>query len=66
MRLIGKIKWYKEKLGVGYVIGIDGELYHFELCHCLGNNYIYKADDIVSFTPVSGSIDYAINIKLMQ
>lgn len=47
----GKIKWYKENKGYGYIIGADEETYFFEKTDCININETFKENEKVLFIP---------------
>lgn len=62
-KMYGKIKWYKVKLGYGYITGGDNESYYFEMESLMDKDYIPKENDIVKFIPHEEDICYATKIE---
>ena len=61
--MLGKIKWYKEKKGYGYIIGGDNETYFFELADCVNKEEIFNEGDLVMFIPQFGLMDQALKVE---
>lgn len=49
--MYGKIKWYKENKGYGYIIGADEETYFFEKIDCVNINDTFSEGEEVLFIP---------------
>lgn len=62
-KMLGKIKWFKENKGYGYILGSDQETYFFELINCINKNESFNENDEVLFIPNFGEMDYAIQIE---
>lgn len=65
-KMLGKIKWYKEHKGYGYIIGIDDETYYFEKINCLDKDYIYREGEQVEFIPNYIPMDFATEVKILK
>lgn len=64
-KMYGRIKWFKENKGYGYIIGYDEETYYFKLSSFLGDVDDLNADDEVMFIPnIFTDIPYADEIEL--
>jgi len=63
MKISGKIKWYKKEKGYGYITGLDGDTYYFEISNCLNKKEEFKEGDTVLFIPNFDDIDYATNVE---
>lgn len=62
-KMIGKIKWYKESKGYGYIIGSDDETYFFEVLNCVNHNESFNEGDEVVFIPNFKEMDYATEVE---
>lgn len=62
-KMIGKIKWYKENKGYGYIIGSDDETYFFELINCVRQDEIFLPGDDVKFIPNFSNTEYATEVE---
>ena len=62
-KMMGKIKWYNQNKGYGYIIGSDGETYYFELINCVNVNDKYMPDDMVKFIPNFVNTEYANDVE---
>ena len=49
--MLGKIKWFKDHKGYGYIIGADEETYFFEIMNCINPNDKFASGDSVKFIP---------------
>ena len=66
-KLIGKIKWFKEEKGYGYITGYDEETYYFELDNLLIDIEKIKPELEVKFIPNTfTSMSYADEIELAE
>lgn len=64
-KMIGKIKWFKNEKGYGYITGYDEEDYYFESEDLLINPDILQTDTEVLFIPnTTTEIPYADEIEL--
>lgn len=67
IKMFGKVKWFKENKGYGYIIGYDEETYYFELSNVLNDIDNLKSGDEVKFIPnMFTSIPYADEIELCE
>lgn len=65
IKMIGRVKWFKEEKGYGYIIGYDEETYYFELSNILVNAEYIKSGIEVKFIPNTlTKIPYADEIEL--
>ena len=62
-KMLGKIKWYKENKGYGYIIGGDNETYFFEISNCVNKDENFNEGDLVKFVPQIGLMDYAEEVE---
>ena len=62
-KMIGFIKWFKEKKGYGYINGLDDETYYFEIIDCVNINEIFKEGDKVLFIPHFVDLEYATQVE---
>jgi len=65
MKMIGVIKWYKEKKGYGYIIGADDDTYYFDINNCLNTKEIFTEGDKVLFIPNYEELSYATEVEKM-
>lgn len=63
MKISGKVKWFKEDKGYGYIIGVDGDTYYFEINNCINLKETFKEEDKVLFIPNFGDMDYATSVE---
>jgi len=67
IKMIGRIKWFKEDKGYGYIIGYDEETYYFELSNLLIDTENLKSETEVKFIPNTlTKIPYADKIELYK
>ena len=62
-KMLGRIKWYLEKKGYGYIIAGDDNSYYFKLVDLIDKNYIPKENDMVKFIPNFDAIDSATEVE---
>lgn len=62
-KMYGKIKWYKQNKGYGYINGADDETYFFERINCIDMNTDYKEGEEVLFIPNFGDMDFATKVE---
>lgn len=61
--MYGRIKWFKENKGYGYIDGADDETYFFELNDCLNTAEVFNSGDKVLFIPNNKGIDFASSVE---
>lgn len=64
--MLGKIKWYKEHKGYGYIIGSDDVTYYFQNINCLDTEYNYREGEEVKFIPNYFPMEYATEIEKVK
>ena len=62
-KIYGKIKWFKNEKGYGYIIGDDDDTYFFEIINCTNLNETFNKDDQVLFVPNFGEFSYATKVE---
>ncbi len=65
-KLLGKIKWYKENQGKGYITGPDEVNYYFTITNCLNKNEKFSSGDIVKFIPNLIGLEYAMEVEKVK
>ncbi len=62
-KIYGKIKWFKNEKGYGYIIGNDDDTYFFEIINCINLKETFNKDDQVLFVPNFGEFSYATKVE---
>ena len=62
----GKVKWYQEKKGYGYIIGDDDVTYFFEIMNCEGSDDSFCPGDEVLFIPHFREVEYATEVEKLR
>ena len=65
-KLLGKIKWYKNNQGQGYIYGADNLEYYFSINNCLNKEESFKSGDIVMFIPNLTNQEYALEVEKVK
>ena len=50
-KMYGRVKWFDNKTGEGYILGADNESYFFDLLSCVKSDCNFFSGDEVLFIP---------------
>lgn len=65
-KMLGKVKWFKDNKGYGYIIGGDDETYFFELINCVNPEEKFAAGDLVKFIPKYLNAEVATGVERIE